>query len=145
MALTTKPKSGAMADSVKNISTARANANFNDKPRMVPAMATSPRPPKRPAEFDAPRPKKRPAEFDAPRPKKRPTDLGAAPKTALRPPPRPEKNPMTGNFESEKDTKERIDSYSDYYKKGGVVKKAKGGMVRGAGCATRGKTGATEY
>ena len=133
MALTTKPKSGAMADSVKNISTARANANFNDKPRMVPAMATSPRPPKRPA------------EFDAPRPKKRPTDLGAAPKTALRPPPRPEKNPMTGNFESEKDTKERIDSYSDYYKKGGVVKKAKGGMVRGAGCATRGKTGATEY
>ena len=133
MALTTKPKSGAMADSVKNISTARANANFNDKPRMVPATAISPRPPKRPA------------EFDAPRPKKRPTDLGAAPKTALRPPPRPEKNPMTGNFESEKDTKERIDSYSDYYKKGGVVKKAKGGMVRGAGCATRGKTGATEY
>jgi len=30
-------------------------------------------------------------------------------------------------------------------KKGGAVKKAKGGMVRGAGCATRGKTGAKEY
>ena len=26
-----------------------------------------------------------------------------------------------------------------------VMKKAKGGMVRGAGCAVRGKTGATEY
>ena len=31
------------------------------------------------------------------------------------------------------------------YKKGGAVKKAMGGMVRGAGCAVRGKTGATEY
>ena len=48
MAMTTKPKPGAMADSVKNISTARANANFNGKPRMVPAMATSPRPPEKP-------------------------------------------------------------------------------------------------
>ena len=48
MAMTTKPKPGAMADSVKNISTiARANANFG-KPMMVPARATSPRPPEKP-------------------------------------------------------------------------------------------------
>lgn len=30
-------------------------------------------------------------------------------------------------------------------KKGGVVKKAKGGSVRGCGCATRGKSGAKVY
>jgi len=65
----------------------------------------------------------------SPRPMKRPADAGLAPKTSPRPPPRPQKNPMTGNLESEKDTKTRIDSYSDYYKKGGVVKKAMGGTV----------------
>ena len=70
----------------------------------------------------SPRPMKRPAEFDAPRPKKRPADLGAAPKTAPRPQPRPEKNPMTGDFESTKETQTRLDSYSDYYSKGGTVK-----------------------
>ena len=58
MAMTTKPKPGAMADSVKNISTARANANFNGKPRsaspkFLPTlikkpMTTSPFPPKKP-------------------------------------------------------------------------------------------------
>ena len=31
------------------------------------------------------------------------------------------------------------------YKKGGVVKKAMGGTVRGTGCATRGITGAKKY
>lgn len=81
----------------------------------------------------------------SPRPMKRPANAGLAPKTSPRPEPRPQKSPMTGKLESQKETQERLDSYSDYYKKGGVVKKAMGGMVRGAGCAVRGKTGATEY
>jgi len=34
---------------------------------------------------------------------------------------------------------------SGMMKKGGAVKKSMGGTVRGAGCATRGKTGAKEY
>jgi len=79
------------------------------------------------------------------RPMKRPADAVLAPKKSPRPEPRPQKSPQTGKLESQQETQERLDSYSDYYKKGGVVKKAMGGTVRGTGCATRGITGAKKY
>jgi hypothetical protein len=140
MALTTKPKSGAkakyLADAAKKISTPSKSADFNDKPHITyedPSFPTS---------FTTKKVLKVP---HFPRPPKKPVDLDLAPKKSPRPPPRPQKNPMTGNLESQKETQERLDSYSDYYKKGGVVKKAMGGTVRGTGCATRGITGAKQY
>jgi hypothetical protein len=62
----------------------------------------------------------------SPRPPKRPADLGMAPKTSPRPMPRPQKNPMTGELETPEETQTRLDSYSDYYKKGGKVEKFEG-------------------
>ena len=60
------------------------------------------------------------------RPPKRPADLGMAPKTSPRPMPRPQKNPLTGKLETPEETQIRLDSYSDYYKKGGKVEKFEG-------------------
>lgn len=66
------------------------------------------------------------APSTSPRPPKRPAGANSAPKTSMRPPPRPQKDPMTGKLESQKETQTRLDSYSDYYKKGGVVKMKEG-------------------
>ena len=62
----------------------------------------------------------------SPRPMKRPDDAVMAPKTSPRPMPRPQKNPMTGELETPEETQTRLDSYSDYYKKGGKVEKFEG-------------------
>lgn len=143
MALTTKPKSGAMADSVKSVRKVASDAASNRlREEGLKNVTHGPNGASFPTFFTTIKPRKAP---HIPRPPKKPVDLDLAPKTSPRPPPRPQKNPMTGNLESEKDTQTRLDSYSDYYKKGGVVKKAMGGTVRGTGCATRGITGAKQY
>jgi hypothetical protein len=54
---------------------------------------------------------------------KRERNLDLAPKSSPRPPRRPEKNPYTGEVESPEDTQARLDSYADYYKRGGKAEK----------------------
>ncbi len=76
------------------------------------------------------------------RPRKRPENLGLAPTSSPRPPKRPETNPETGDFESPKETQERLDSYSDYYKRGGRTAKASGGSFKEAFAAARKQMGA---
>lgn len=82
------------------------------------------------------------AVSDIPRPKKRPENLGLAPTSSPRPPKRPETSPLTGEFESPEETQERLDSYSDYYKRGGRTAKASGGSFKEAFAAERKKQGA---
>jgi hypothetical protein len=60
------------------------------------------------------------------------------------PPRRPMGTPIAASTSSTPSTPTAVDPRS-MKKGGGVEKKAKGGMVRGAGCAVRGKTGAKEY
>lgn len=79
---------------------------------------------------------------DIPRPKKRPENLGLAPTSSPRPPKRPETSPQTGEFESPEETQERLDSYSDYYKRGGRTAKAAGGSFKEAFAAARKQMGA---
>jgi len=110
MALTTKPKSGAMADSVKNISTARSNANFNDKPHI-----TYEDPSKAPKKLRKPSTAYGPGRLE-----------NLAPTSS----PFPPKKPMTT---------------SPFPPKKPAMKKAKGGMVRGTGCAVRGTKTAKQY
>jgi hypothetical protein len=54
------------------------------------------------------------------RPMPRPTGAGASPKA------RPEANPETGKMETPEETQKRLDSYSMNYKKGGKVEKFEG-------------------
>ena len=128
MAMTTKPKPGAMADSVKNISTiARANANFG-KPMMVPARATSPRPPEKPM-------------TTSPFPPKKPMT------TSPFPPKKPVTKKAEGGKISEYGGKEMYKSKSAMMKHEGSEsmamerkerKMAMGGKCRGMGAATKG-------
>ena len=60
------------------------------------------------------------------------------------PPRRPMGPPIAASTSSTPSTPTAVDPRG-MKKGGGVEKKAKGGMVRGAGCAVRGKTGAKEY
>ena len=76
------------------------------------------------------------------RPRKRPENLGLAPATSPRPPKRPETNPETGDFESPKETADRLRSYTDYYKDGGRTAKAGGGSFKEAFAAARKQMGA---
>jgi len=143
MALTTKPKSGAMSDSVKSVRKVASDAVSNRlREKGLENVTHGPNAASFPTSFTTKKVLKVP---HFPRPPKKPVDLDLAPKKSPRPEPRPQKSPQTGKLESQKETQERLDSYSDYYKAGGVVKKAMGGTVRGTGCATRGITGAKQY
>ena len=90
------------------------------------APKTSPRPMKRPADLDMEgvgdsEQDGMPEDYyKIPRPAKRPADLGM---DKMRPPRRPETSPLTGKLESPEETQARLDSYSDYYKRGGMAKK----------------------